>query len=143
MTLLRHTGKRLSEAYKREPNVSTEEWAAKNVYFTGTDVSPITGAFQIKYSPHLKKLFSLVDTPKVHKIFAKWASQSAKSLFELIIAGKKLDTEPTNILYMQPIKDDIPKIVDIKIDPLLKCMNPTLTSSLRYAPCPGLTATTR
>lgn len=122
MGLFRYVGKRLLDAYKREPNISTEEWASKHVYFTGTDVSPMTGAFQIKYSPHLKKLFALVDRPQVHKIFAKWASQSAKSLFELIVAGKKLDTEPTNILYMQPIKDDIPKIVDIKIDPLLKCM---------------------
>ena len=122
MAIFRHIGKRLSDSYKREPNISTEEWAAKNVYFTGTDVSPIPGAFNINKSPHLKKLFALVDTPRVHKIFAKWASQSAKSLFEIIIAAKKLDTEPTNILYMQPIKDDIPKIVDIKIDPLLKCM---------------------
>ena len=122
MELFRYVGKRLKDAYKREPNISTEEWASKHVYFSGTDVSPITGAFQVKYSPHLKKLFALVDRPQVHKIFAKWASQSAKSLFELIVAGKKLDTEPTNILYMQPIKDDIPKIVDIKINPLLKCM---------------------
>jgi len=122
MALLRYIGKRLLDSYKRDPNISTEEWASKNVYFTGTDVSPITGSFQIKYSPHLKKLFGLVDIPQVHKLFAKWASQSAKSLFELIVISKRLDTEPTNILYMQPIKDDIPKIVDIKIDPLLKCM---------------------
>jgi len=122
LALFRYVGKRLLDSYKREPNISTEEWAGKHVYFNGTDVSPITGAFQIKYSRHLQKLFALVDRPQVHKIFAKWASQSAKSLFELIVAGKRLDTEPTNILYMQPIKDDIPKIVDIKIDPLLKCM---------------------
>ena len=120
--MLKYIGKRLKEAYKREANMTHLEWAEKHIYITGQEVSPVTGAFSTKYSKHFIKLFELMDRPQTHKIFAKWASQSGKSMFEFICIGKKLDTEPANVLYMQPIKQDIPKIVDLKVDPLLKCM---------------------
>lgn len=120
--MLRHRGKRVRDAYKREPRLTTREWAEKHIIINNSQVSPITGQFNVKYSPHLIKLMELWDVPKNREFYAKWAAQSAKSFFLVSITGKRLDTEPSNVLYMQPIKDDIPKIIDVKIDPLLKCM---------------------
>lgn len=91
-----------------------EEWAKNHVYFSGTSVSPIPGQFQIKYSPHYRKLFQLMDRPSVRALYAKWASQSGKSLFEVIIVGKKLDTDPANVTLALPIEDDVKKIVERK-----------------------------
>ncbi len=120
MSIFRFTGRRLKTSHNREADKGTKQWAEDNVYFTGTDVSPIPGAFQTKYSPHFIKPFELIDKPSVTEMWHRWASQSGKSLFLLIPAAKRLDTEPANIIYAQPIKDDIPKIIDIKIDPVLK-----------------------
>jgi mannose-6-phosphate isomerase-like protein (cupin superfamily) len=66
--------------------------------------------------------FKLLDRPEVEDIFAKWASQSAKSLLLMIAGAYKLDNEPATILYMQPIKDDVPKVLRVKINPILKCI---------------------
>lgn len=119
---IRYTGKRTKLSYQREPYITHEEWASKHVYFSGTNVSPIPGSFQIKYSPHYKKLFELMDRPEVRAFYAKWASQSGKSLFEVILIGKKLDTDPANVTLAFPIKDDIKKLVERKVDPVLKGM---------------------
>jgi phage terminase large subunit GpA-like protein len=122
MRLFKKIGKRLSKAYFKEPVMTHEVWAEKKIYFPNQDVSPITGYFRVRYSPHLKLPMLLLDRPEVKDIFAKWASQSAKSLFLVIAGAYKLDNEPATILYMQPIKDDVPKILRIKINPILKCI---------------------
>lgn len=120
--MFNHVGARLKKSYKREPYMTHEEWAKNHVYFSGTSVSPIPGQFQIKYSPHYRKLFQLMDRPSVRALYAKWASQSGKSLFEVIIVGKKLDTDPANVTLALPIEDDVKKIVERKLDPVLKGM---------------------
>ena len=120
--MLRYRGARLREAYKREKRQTTLEWFETHIIINNTQVSPITGQFNVKYSPHLKKLMELWDIPKNREFYAKWSAQSAKSFFLVGLSAKRLDTEPANVLYMQPIKDDLPKIIDVKIDPLLKCM---------------------
>jgi len=120
--VFRKVGYRTIKAYHREPRISSQEWAEKNIVFKGTDISPITGQFNLKYSPHLRKLLDLSDVPSVARMFGKWASQSGKSLFEMIVAAKRLDTDPTNVLMMFPIKDDLPKYLRIKINPVLKCI---------------------
>lgn len=120
--VFRKVGYRTKKTYHREPKLSSQEWAEKNIYFSGTDISPITGQFQLKYSPHLRRLLDLTDVPSVSRLFAKWASQSGKSLFEVIVAAKRLDTDPTNVLMMFPIKDDLPKYLRVKINPVLKCI---------------------
>lgn len=122
MPLFKKIGKRLSKAYYKEPKLTHAEWARKKIYFPSQDISPILGPFQIKYSPQYVLLFQLMDRPEVSDIYAKWASQSGKSLFEMICVGYKLDTEPANVLYMQPIKDDVPKILRLKVNPVLKCI---------------------
>ena len=122
MAIFKKIGKRLSKAYFKEPKMTHEEWATKKVYFPSQDISPILGYFKIKFSPQYKLLFKLMDRPDVHTLFAKWASQSGKSLFEMLIIGYRLDNEPANVLYMQPIKDDIPKVLRLKINPVLKCI---------------------
>lgn len=122
MAIFKKIGKRLLKAYYKEPKLTHAEWAKRKIYFPSQDVSPILGAFQIKYSPQYVLLFELMDRPEVSDIYAKWASQSGKSLFEMICVGYKLDTEPANVLYMQPIKDDVPKILRLKVNPVLKCI---------------------
>lgn len=122
MSIFKKIGKRLSGAYYQEPKLTHAEWARKKIYFPSQDISPIVGPFEIKYSPQYILLFQLMDRPEVSDIYAKWASQSGKSLFEMICVGYKLDTEPANVLYMQPIKDDVPKILRLKVNPVLKCI---------------------
>lgn len=120
--MFRYRGSRLKEAYKREKKLTTKEWFESQIIINNAQVSPITGQFSTKYSPHLIKLMELWDIPKNREFYAKWSSQAAKSFFLVGLSAKRLDTEPANILYMQPIKHDLPKIVDVKMDPLLKCM---------------------
>lgn len=120
--MLRYVGRRLKDAYKREPKLSTREWFETHIIINNSQVSPITGKFNVKYSPHLIKLMDLWDIPKNREFYAKWSAQAAKSFFIVGLSAKRLDTEPANVLYMQPIKDDIPKIVDVKIEPLLRCI---------------------
>lgn len=122
MALFKKIGKRLFKAYYKEPKMTHEQWAENKIYFPSQDVSPVTGPFQVKYSPHLRLPFKLLDRPEVEDIFAKWASQSAKSLLLMIAGAYKLDNEPATILYMQPIKDDVPKVLRVKINPILKCI---------------------
>jgi len=120
MALYRHLGKRLAEAYKREPVRGIQEWAEKEVVFTDLEVSPILGNFKVKYSPHYIKLFQLIDRTLTRELFAKWASQSGKSLFGVLVAAHKLDTLPATVIYAQPLKDDISVILQTKINPVLK-----------------------
>ena len=120
MALFRYSGKRLAEAYKREPIRGIQAWAEKEVIFTDLDVSPVLGNFKVKISPHYKKLFQLIDRTLTRELFAKWASQSGKSLFGVLVAGHKLDTLPATVIYAQPLKDDISTILQTKINPVLK-----------------------
>lgn len=120
MALYRYSGKRLAEAYKREPIRSIQEWAEKEVVFTDLEVSPILGNFKVKYSPHYIKLFLLIARVLTRELFAKWASQSGKSLFAVLVAAHKLDTLPATVIYAQPLKDDISTILQTKINPVLK-----------------------
>jgi len=120
MALFRHIGKRLLDAYKREPIRGILEWAEQEVVFTDLEVSPILGAYQTKYSPHVRKLFRLIDRTLTRELFAKWASQSSKSLFGVLVAAHKLDTLPATVIYAQPLKDDISVILQTKINPVLK-----------------------
>jgi phage terminase large subunit GpA-like protein len=116
-----YTGRRFNKnAYTREKKLCLEEWAGKNVIFTSEDVSPILGNFKIKYSPHYKKLFKITERNLTRKMFGKWASQSGKSLYEIIVAAHKLDQNPATVIYAQPIKEDVPKILTLKINPIFK-----------------------
>ena len=120
MALFRYRGNRLSDAYKREPIRGIKEWAEKEIVFTDLEVSPILGNFKTKYSPHYLKLFKLIERTLTRELFAKWASQSGKSLFGVLVASHKLDTLPATVIYAQPLKDDIPTILQTKINPVLK-----------------------
>jgi len=120
LALYRYSGKRLAEAYKREPIRGIQSWAEKEVVFTDLEVSPILGNFKVKYSPHYIKLFQLIDRTLTRELFAKWASQSGKSLFGVLVAAHKLDTLPATVLYAQPLKDDVSVILQTKINPVLK-----------------------
>lgn len=118
----RYAGKRLKDSYEREEYKTHLEWFEEKIVFTSSDQSPVTGNFSVKYSPHYIKLFQLMDRASVKRIFAKWASQSGKSLWVVGVAAKRLDTEPATIIYMQPIKDDVPKVLTLKINPVLKAI---------------------
>jgi len=120
MAIFRYRGKRLSQAYKREPIRGIREWAESEVVFTDLEVSPILGNFKVKYSPHYVKLFALIDRTLTRELFAKWASQSGKSLFGVLVAAHKLDTMPSTVIYSQPLKDDVSVILQTKINPVLK-----------------------
>ena len=120
MALFRYSGKRLAEAYKREPLRGIQTWAEQEVIFTDLDVSPVLGNFKVKISPHYKKLFQLIDRTLTRELFAKWASQSGKSLFGVLVAAHKLDTLPATVIYAQPLKDDVSTILQTKINPVLK-----------------------
>lgn len=120
MALYRYSGKRLASAYKREPIRGIKEWAEKEVVFTDLEVSPILGNFKVKYSPHYIKLFKLLERTITRELFAKWASQSGKSLFGVLVAAHKLDTLPATVIYAQPLKDDVSTILQTKINPVLK-----------------------
>ena len=120
--MLKYVGRRLKGAYKRIRKLSTQEWFEKNIVFTSEEVSPILGNFKVKYSPHYKKLFQLVDRVATRKLFAKWASQAGKSLFGVGVAACRLDQSPATIIYAQPVNKDIPKILTLKINPVLRSM---------------------
>ena len=120
MGIFRYSGKRLASAYKREPIRGIQEWAEQEVIFTDLEVSPILGNFKVGYSPHYIKLFKLIDRTLTRELFAKWASQSGKSLFGVLVAAHKLDTLPATVLYAQPLKDDVSVILQTKINPVLK-----------------------
>jgi len=120
MALYRYSGKRLAEAYQREPIRDIQTWAEKEVVFTDLETSPILGNFKTKYSPQYKKLFKIVGRTLTRELFAKWASQSGKSLFGVLVAAHKLDTLPATVIYAQPLKDDISTILQTKINPVLK-----------------------
>ena len=115
------TGTRYHEGlYIRPKKLSKLEWFEKNIVFKSKDVSPILGNFKSKYSPHYRSLFKLADRLETKEMFAKWASQSGKSLFGIGICAETLDQDPCTVIYAQPIKDDVPKILDLKINPVLK-----------------------
>lgn len=118
--MLKYIGERLQKAYYREEHLHFEEWAEKKVVFRSTDVSPLLGNLNLKYSPHYRKLMQLIERPLTMDLYAKWASQSGKSLFGMLCAAYKLDTQPATVLYMQPIKEDIPKMLSLKVNPILK-----------------------
>lgn len=120
--MITYIGERTRLAYALQEKLTHEEWTRKNVYFTGTDVSPIPGAFNINKSPQYIKLFQLMDRPATKEVWGKWASQAGKSLFTMLILGYKLDTEPAVTIYATPTKEDIPILITTKIDPVLKCM---------------------
>jgi len=120
LALYRYSGKRLAEAYRREPIRGIQSWAEKEMVFTDLEVSPILGNFKVKYSPHYIKLFLLIERVMTRELFAKWASQSGKSLFAVLIAAHKLDTLPATVIYAQPLKDDVSTILQTKINPVLK-----------------------
>ena len=118
-----YTGERFNaDVYKIEPTLSKREWFEKNIEFKSRDVSPILGYFKLKYSPHYPKLLDLADRLATREMFGKWASQAGKSLMSVGICAEKLDQDPSTIIYAQPIKDDVPKILTLKINPVLKSM---------------------
>lgn len=115
-----YTGKRYKTAYKREPKLKLQEWAEKKIIFTSEDVSPMLGNFKTKNSPHYIKLFQLAERLKTREMFAKWASQSGKSLFGMILAAEKLDQNPATIIYAIPTKDQATDILTLKVNPVLQ-----------------------
>jgi phage terminase large subunit GpA-like protein len=120
-----YAGKRYKTAYKREPKLKLQEWAEKKIIFTSEDVSPMLGNFKTKNSPHYVKLFQLAERLKTREMFAKWASQSGKSLFGMILASEKLDQNPATIIYAIPTKDQATDILTLKVNPVLQSI-PTL-----------------
>ena len=121
-SVFRYSGERLKKSLHRDRDMGMAEWMEENIYFSSEEQSPITGRFNISYSPHLVQLCEYVDDPFVTELWCKWASQSAKSLFGIAACAKKLDTEPAVVIYSQPNKEDIPKLLDVKIDPVLRSM---------------------
>lgn len=121
-SVFRYSGERLKKSLHRDADMGMAEWMENNIYFSSEEQSPITGSFDMRYSPHLTQLCEYVDDPTVTELWCKWASQSAKSLFGIAACAKKLDTEPAVVIYSQPNKDDIPKLLDVKIDPVLRSM---------------------
>ena len=115
-----YAGKRLKNAYKREKKLKLQEYAESKIIFTSEDVSPMLGNFKTKNSPHYIKLFQLVERLKTREIFAKWASQSGKSLFGMILAAEKLDQNPATIIYAIPTKDQATDILTLKVNPILQ-----------------------
>ena len=120
MGLFKYIGKRLKVSFEREPHRTLEQWCEEEVIFTDLEVSPILGNFKIKYSPHYRKMFALIERNATKTFFAKYASQSGKSLFAVLVAAHRLDTKPATVMYAQPTSDNVSIILQTKINPVLK-----------------------
>ncbi len=118
--IISKVGFRLEKALKREPRLSHAEWAEKNVFFKGSDVSPFPGKLKLSKSPHLRKVFEVMDDPSKRRIALKWASQTAKTLALTIPTAKKLATDPSFVHWIFPVKDKVGDLITIKIDPMMK-----------------------
>jgi len=120
--ILPKIGERLKKAYDRPPIKTHEEFAESEVIFKGQDVSPILGTMSLKYSAHMRLPFQIMDQRKTRRVYAKWASQSAKSLLLSIAAGKRLVESTGYIHYLLPVSDKIPRMIKVKIDPTFKAI---------------------
>lgn len=113
-------GSRTLSAYEY-PSISTiREWAESNIVFKDSSVSPIPGKFKIENSFHMDLIFKTLDRRDVREVYCKLASQLGKSLITLIYAGHKLDQNPAYVGYFIPTENNLSKIIQTKIDPVLK-----------------------
>lgn len=77
--MLRYAGKRLKRAHRWEPDLSTVEWAERNIYLN-PDASPMTGMVRFNDTPHIRKTLDIFDRPHVWKVLLNWSTQTGKAL---------------------------------------------------------------
>jgi len=120
--MFKRIGPRVEGAYSLPQPLTIEQWAAENVVFTDTSVSPIPGPFKIENSYHMSKVFEALDRREVRETYCKFASQLGKSLITMIYGGWKLSQNPAFIGYFVPVESNLSRIVRAKIDPVLRSM---------------------
>jgi len=120
--MFRRVGKRIRNSYVHPIPMKIKEWATKNVVFKDSSVSPIPGKFKLENSAHMELVFDTLDRKEVTEVYCKFASQLGKSLITMIYAGHKLDQSPAYIGYFVPVENNLSRIIQTKINPVLKSM---------------------
>ena len=77
---LMFVGDRTIESYTWNRPLSTVEWVESNVRL-GSDVSPIVGMLDLKYSPHLIEMFNDYDTYGKWKFIGEFSQHSVEKLY--------------------------------------------------------------
>jgi phage terminase large subunit GpA-like protein len=113
------SGSRFRKIFKWEKFQSSKEWTEKNIYLN-SDVSPITGFIDMKYTPHLIEMFNDYDVPSYWKFTFMASSQCGKTTCIFALAFKQLDTDPSMSNIFIPADDGVRDYVVQKLNPFLK-----------------------
>jgi len=117
--LVRIGGKRLSSSFMWEEFTPTDVWVENNIYLN-SDVSPITGYMQLKYTPHLREMMNDFDKSHIWKFTAMFSSQCGKTTAMFGLIAKALDTDPTNMQLSIPADNGVPDYIIGKFDPFFR-----------------------
>jgi phage terminase large subunit GpA-like protein len=113
------SGQRFKTIFKWDKFQSSREWAEKNIYLN-SDVSPITGFIDMRYTPHLIEMFNDYDIPSYWKFTFMASSQCGKTTCIFALAFKQLDTDPSMSNIFIPADDGVRDYVVQKLNPFLK-----------------------
>ncbi len=114
--MIKVTGKRLKGVFTWIDFIPTDVYAEENIYLN-SDVSPITGYIQLKYTPHLREKFKDYDKTHVWKYTSMSSSQCGKTTYEFCIIAKELDTDPCNMQLAIPADKGVGDYIVKKVDP--------------------------
>ena len=115
------SGERFKKRHKWKKKQSTADWVESNVILTA-EVSPMTGAVQLKMTPHLREFFDDYDKKHVWCQIGKWSTQTAKTLGIQVLMAHKLDKKPRKIQWGIPNEDKVTEYIEDKIEPFVKCV---------------------
>jgi len=114
--MVRISGKRTLNTFTWEDFVPTDKWTEQNIYLS-SDVSPITGYMQLKYTPHLREMMIDYDRTTSWKFTAMFSSQCGKTTSMFALIAKALDTDPTNMQLAIPADNGVQDYIIGKVDP--------------------------
>lgn len=92
------------------------EYVESRIYLN-SDVSPITGYMQLKFTPHLRQMLEDFDKHHIWKYSSMFSSQCGKTTAIFSLIAKALDTDPTNIQLATPTDIGVSDYVTGKFDP--------------------------
>lgn len=117
---------READGFIEPPKAMTvDQFADENIVIAEGNASP--GPFRTDRTEYMREPMREITNPDVRNIVLCWASQLGKTQMDLNALAYYVAHEPSNIVFMQPTKDDIDKFNETKLEPAIEA-NPLLNS---------------
>ena len=110
----------LKSVYRPRSECSPSEWMSRNITLSEKESPSRPGRYDPLFTPYHKIIFDAFFDPNYDEIVIKKSSQAGVTLAVLMLITYLTAERPANLMYVIDSRDEVRRIVKIRLIPMLK-----------------------